>query len=87
MGETNMNEMLSEFEDRYKEAVELQGEIVIATERLRRLGYDINVKYIEGAGWASKIERRQESLDAEYEKNQDYALDNMTGDYEDGVEL
>ena len=73
-----MNEMLSEFEDRYKEAVELQGEIVIATERLRRLGYDINVKYIE---------RRQESLDAEYEKNQDYALDNMTGDYEDGVEL
>jgi len=41
-----------------KEAIELQTKIVNATSKLYQLGYSIECKYIEGAGWASEIVNR-----------------------------
>jgi len=77
---------------RSREAIKLQTEIVNATSKLYALGYRINCTYIQGAGWASEIVNmntgennelnEQEIIDAEQEKNQDYALDNMTCDNE-----
>ena len=76
-----------------KEAIELQSQIVNRISKLYELGYRIETTYIEGAGWASEIVNRntgenneldeQEIIDVEQEKNQDYAMDNMTCDEED----
>jgi len=76
-----------------KEAIELQSQIVNRISKLYELGYRIETKYIEGAGWASEIVNRntgennqldeQEIYDAEQDKNKDYAMDNMTCDEED----
>jgi len=38
-----------------KEAIKLQAEITNKTARLNDLGFRIEVKYLEGAGWASEI--------------------------------
>lgn len=68
-----------------KEAIRLQAEVVNATAKLYNLGYEIDLKYIEGAGWASELRNvadEQAKIDAEQEKNNDYALDNMTCDDE-----
>ena len=75
-----------------KEAIKLQADIVNATSKLYELGYRIECKYIQGAGWASEIvninngenfqDDYQAKLDAEQEKNNDYAIDNMTCDDE-----
>ena len=81
---------------RSREAIKLQTEIVNATSKLYALGYRIKCTYIQGAGWASEIVNmntgeneeidEQEIIDAEQEKNQDYALDNMTCDDEMVIE-
>lgn len=73
-----------------KEAIKLQSQIVNRISKLYELGYSIETTYIEGAGWASQIFNRntgenneldeQEIIDAEQDKNKDYALDNMTCD-------
>jgi len=75
-----------------KEAMRLQAEVVNATAKLYQLGYKIECKYIQGAGWASEIVNYnngenfqhdyQAKIDAEQEKNNDYAIDNMTCDDE-----
>ena len=75
-----------------KEAIKLQADIVNATAKLHSLGYRIECKYIQGAGWCSEIvnynngenfqDDYQAKLDAEQEKNNDYAIDNMTCDDE-----
>lgn len=75
-----------------KEAIKLQADIVNATAKLYELGYRIQCNYIYGAGWASEIvninngenfqDDYQAKLDAEQEKNNDYAIDNMTCDDE-----
>jgi len=75
-----------------KEAIKLQSDIVNATAKLYELGYRIQCNYIYGAGWASEIvninngenfqDDYQAKLDAEQEKNNDYAIDNMTCDDE-----
>ena len=81
-----------------KEAIKLQADIVNATAKLYELGYRIQCNYIYGAGWASEIvninngenfqDDYQAKLDAEQEKNNDYAIDNMTCDDEmEQVEL
>jgi hypothetical protein len=81
---------------RSREAIKLQTEIVNATSKLYALGYRINCTYIQGAGWASEIVNmntgenekidEQEIIDAEQDKNKDYALDNMTCDDEMVIE-
>lgn len=74
-----------------KEAIKLQTQVINATAKLHRLGFRINCTYIQGAGWASELinnntgelneqDDYQAKLDAEQEKNNDYALDNMTND-------
>ena len=82
--------------NRASEAIKLQTEIVNATSKLYELGYRIETTYIEGAGWASEIVDyntgennqldEQEIIDAEQDKNKDYALDNMTCDDYDNAE-
>ena len=79
-----------------KEAMRLQAEVVNATAKLYQLGYKIECKYIQGAGWCSEIvnynngesfqDDYQAKLDAEQEKNNDYAIDNMTSDDYDNAE-
>ena len=71
---------------RDKRAIKLQAEITNKTAELNELGFRIEVKYIENAGWVSEIVNRnngenheislQEMIDAQQEKNKDYALDN-----------
>ena len=71
---------------RDKRAIKLQAEITNKTAELNELGFRIEVKYIENAGWVSEIVNRnngenheislQEMIDAQQEKNRDYALDN-----------
>jgi len=85
---------MNERTDKYTttEVIKLQAKIVNATSKLYDLGYRVETKYLEGAGWASEIVNmntgennelnEQEIIDAEQEKNQDYALDNMTCDNE-----
>ena len=78
--------------NRASEAIKLQSQIVNRISKLYELGYSIETTYIEGAGWASEIVNRntgenneldeQEIIDAEQDKNKDYALDNMTCDDE-----
>ena len=71
-----------------KEAIKLQTEVINATAKLHSLGFRISCTYIPGAGWASELVNNengelhecQAKLDAEQEKNNDYALDNMTSD-------
>ena len=75
-----------------KEAIRLQADIVNATAKLYELGFRIQCNYIYGAGWASEIvninngesfqDDYQAKLDAKQEKNNDYAIDNMTCDDE-----
>jgi len=73
-----------------KDAIKLQADIVSATAKLYELGFRIQCNYIYGAGWASEIvninngesfqDDYQAKLDAKQEKNNDYAIDNMTCD-------
>ena len=70
-----------------KEAIKLQTEVINATAKLHSLGFRISCTYIPGAGWASELVNNengelheQDIIDAEQEKNNDYALDNMTSD-------
>ena len=73
-----------------KEAIKLQTQVINATAKLHRLGFRVKCTYIQGAGWASELINNntgelnkldeQDKLDAEQEKNNDYALDNMTND-------
>ena len=86
---------MNERTDKYTttEVIKLQAKIVNATSKLYDLGYRVETKYLEGAGWASEIVDyntgennqldEQEIIDVEQEKNQDYAMDNMTCDEED----
>jgi len=69
-----------------KEAIRLQTEVINATAKLRRLGFRIECTYIPGAGWASELVNNntgelheQDIIDAQQEKNRDYALDNTRG--------
>ena len=74
-----------------KEAIRLQTQVINATSKLHSLGFRIKCTYIPGAGWASELINNntgelnecQAKLDAEQEKNKDYAMDNMTCDCED----
>ena len=89
---------MNERTDKYTttEVIKLQAKIVNATSRLYDLGYRVETKYLEGAGWASEIVNmntgennelnEQEIYDAEQDKNKDYALDNMTCDDYDNAE-
>ena len=78
-----------------KEAIKLQADIVNATSKLHSLGFRIKCTYLPGAGWASELINNntgelnecQAKLDAEQEKNNDYALDNMTSDEMEQIEL
>jgi len=89
---------MNERTDKYTttEVIKLQAKIVNATSKLYDLGYRVETKYLEGAGWASEIVNmntgennelnEQEIYDAEQDKNKDYALDNMTCDDYDNAE-
>tara|TARA_R110002051_G_scaffold310114_1_gene383062 strand:+ start:391 stop:672 length:282 start_codon:yes stop_codon:yes gene_type:complete len=68
---------------RNKEILRIQSRIINATAELQELGYTIDVKYLGGAGIVCELRNDandQARIDAEQEKNNDYALDNMTSD-------
>ena len=70
---------------RSKEVLRIQARIINATAELQELGYTIDVKYLGGAGIVCELRdfsNDQAKLDAEQEKNNDYAIDNMTCDEE-----
>ena len=68
---------------RNKEILRIQSRITNATTELQELGYEIEIKYLCGAGIVCELRNvadEQAKIDAEQEKNNDYALDNMTCD-------
>ena len=68
---------------RNKEILRIQSRITNATTELQELGYEIEIKYLCGAGIVCELRNvadEQAKIDAEQEKNNDYALDNMTSD-------
>ena len=68
---------------RNKEILRIQSRITNATTELQELGYEIEIKYLCGAGIVCELRNvayEQAKIDAEQEKNNDYALDNMTND-------
>ena len=68
---------------RNKEILRIQSRITNATTELQELGYEIEIKYLCGAGIVCELRNvadEQAKIDAEQEKNNDYAIDNMTND-------
>ncbi len=68
---------------RNKEILRIQSRITNATTELQELGYEIEIKYLCGAGIVCELRNvadDQAKIDAEQEKNNDYAIDNMTND-------
>tara|TARA_R110002051_G_scaffold874_1_gene4191 strand:+ start:12076 stop:12534 length:459 start_codon:yes stop_codon:yes gene_type:complete len=69
------------------EALMLQTKIVNCATRIQEIGFRVEIKYIGDSGIVVSIINRtngelheQDKLDAQQEKNNDYALDNMTCD-------
>ena len=74
---------------RNKEILRIQSRITNATTELQELGYEIEIKYLCGAGIVCELRNvadEQAKIDAEQEKNNDYAIDNMTSDDYDNAE-